>query len=392
MKQTLLIILIEALFLISCSNNKSATLQTVEIDGRTVPVLIFNDVRDTIKLYLSELLDDVSYIKLETTADNKLTRGKWSVGKKYIIGYCSKQGIFQFSSNGDFIRKLAEYGKGPQEVFMPTWTISENEKIIVISDMLKPKSFMCLNLDSGQYIRSIPIAREGNFRNISFVNDSTIACAPIGGNGNPDEYCLFWQNLSGKLIYGIRSRDISKPIYPNENLLYKVGDKFHYKPIYGDTIFSVNGFTFEPYFIFKANGTANTTPDIGETTIEVFADAASFLIFQVSTTTNKRIEGGTTFFESKQKYYYVDLFNKRPYLIAEFYNDLSGERENPVFFQNQTSDLKYISYEAISYLRRIDALKKDPGIKILNREKFIKPGDGLTEDDNPILLTGKFSN
>jgi hypothetical protein len=115
------------------------------------------------------------------------------------------------------------------------------------------------------------------------------------------------------------------------------------------------------------------------------------MIVSLNITTNKIIEGETTLFETKKKYYFVDLLKMKPYLISEFYNDLSGERQEPIFFQNQTSNLKYISYEAVSYLRIITALNKDSKMKVLNRDKFIKLGDGMTEDANPILLSGKFS-
>lgn len=123
------------LLLISCSNNKKGTIEMIAINGKSVPVLKFSDIRDTITINLSRILKDVSFIKLETTNDNKLTRGKWSIGDKYIIGYIRGSGLYQFYSNGKYVRKLANYGKGPQEVAYPTWTSSKEEGHIYIYDL-----------------------------------------------------------------------------------------------------------------------------------------------------------------------------------------------------------------------------------------------------------------
>lgn len=136
MRNLHLTILIGTLLLNSCSNSKTGSLSTTVVNGKSVPLLKFSEIRDTITLTLSQLFDDVSFIKLETTEDNKITRGKWSIGDKYIVGFVRQSGLFQFTSDGKFIRKLANYGKGPQEIYYPIWTISKDESHIYIYDLL----------------------------------------------------------------------------------------------------------------------------------------------------------------------------------------------------------------------------------------------------------------
>jgi hypothetical protein len=384
--------LIGTLLLISCSNNKNGELSTIEIDGKQVPILKFNEIHDTISLNLTEIFKDVTYIKLETRNDNKLVRGKWSIGDKYIIGYIRGSGFFQFESNGKYIRKLANYGKGPFEVSFPYWTISKDESHIYIYDSLKPKNLLCIDLKSGSFQQNIPIALEGMLRNIELLNDSVLICAPIIGTGNPaGSNYLFWQTLSGKLLKTIPARIISsKVIVPSENLLYKVGDKLHYRPIYCDTVFLVKDFAIEPYLILDANKSKNI-PDyeVGSKMTNIFLEGTDFIILQIYEVTEKKMIGeNTTGFESIKKHFFVDKTSNKAYIIYHFNNDLFGFEEDPISFADQSSSRNYIYLETISLLKRIERLKSDPQIKVIDRKRILDLEVGVTESDNPILITG----
>lgn len=391
MRNLHLTILIGTLLLNSCSNSKTGSLSTTVVNGKSVPLLKFSEIRDTITLTLSQLFDDVSFIKLETTEDNKITRGKWSIGDKYIVGFVRQSGLFQFTSDGKFIRKLANYGKGPQEIYYPIWTISKDESHIYIYDLLKPKNFLCFDLNSGLFDKEIPIPLEGLLKNIYFINDSVLICAPIIGTGNPaGNYYLFWQKLSGELIEGVPARTSSKPIVPSENLLYPVGDNFHYRPIYSDTIFQVNGYQIEPYIVLDADNTRiNPENEIGKTNSTIFIETTNFIIIQTDKITSKEVIGENTIgYQGSKKYFYVDKLHNRPYVISKFNNDLLGQQQDPISFEDQSSNTKYISIEAISLLKRISAIRRDPSIKIKDRNTILNLEDGLTENDNPVLIIG----
>jgi hypothetical protein len=395
MKLYLHFILIATLLLISCSNNKDGEIPTIEIDGKQVPFLKFGEIKDTISLNLTDILNNVSYIKLETRNDNKLVRGKWSVGNKYVIGYIRGSGLYQFNSKGEYIRKLANYGKGPQEVSSAYWTISKDESYIYIYDSLKPKKLLCINLNSGTFQENIPLALEGLLRNIELINDSILICAPILNTGGPaGDYFLFWQTLSGSLLSTVPARiNPNKIMVPSENLLYKVGDQLHYKPIFCDTVFLVKGYTIEPFFILDANKSKNI-PDyeVGSKMINVFLEGTDFMVLQIYEVTEKKMIGeNTTGFESIKKYFFVDKTSNKAYIISHFINDLFGFEEDPISFADQSSSRNYIYLETISLLKRIERLKSNPKIKVIDRKRIIDLGIGVTENDNPILITGTFN-
>lgn len=396
MKHLLLFKLIGALLIISCSNSNHGTLPMIEINGKQVPILKFNEVRDTISLSLSQLLDDVSFIRLETKDEYKLSGGKWSIGEKYIVGYCRRSGMFQYTSDGKFIRKFSNFGKGPLEVYYPNWTISKDESHIYIYDLLKPKNLLCFDLDSGLFTKNIPISLEGQLKNICLINDSVLVCAPIIGTGEPaSDYYIFWQNLAGKFIKGIPARNITKPTVPSENILYRVGNYLHYRPVYGDTIFQLNDFQMEPCFIFEIDKKlVNPENDIGHTKITVLTESPDFILIETYTINSKDVIGENTIgYTGKYKYYFINKLNKSPYLINSFYNDFTGEKlRQLISFEDQISDLKYISIDAFSLLKKINRIKLDSGIKVKSRDAFINLGVGMTENDNPVLLVGKFVN
>jgi hypothetical protein len=395
MKHLQPLILIAALLIIDCSNHKQRTIPLTQINGESVPILRFKDIKDTITLNLSQLLDKVHYVKLETNDASKLSAGKWSIGEKYLICFSYDLGIFQFTSDGKFIRKLVSMGNGPQEVNFPLWTISKNENEILIFDNSKTKNFQCFDLNTGLFIKSIPTALEGQLKNFFYENDSTLICAPLVGTSTAaGGYNVFWQNLSGKLIKGFKTV-ISDGSFDNgDNLIYPVGDYFHLRPVNGDTIFNLRDSRMQPSFIFDPqNNLISSESDIGRTTFSVQTETPEFMIIGTFTVTEKESTGpNSTRSKGKSANYYIDKGTNRAYIISSFYNDYVGEKQGPAIIRNQPSDLKYVYMEALSLIKKINKIKLDPNIKIINRDQFINLGVELKEDDNPVLIIGKIAH
>src|SRR5665648_51170 len=143
MKQFLMIILTGTLFSTAGFISQEKEIPVVSKLKEDVPVIRLSDIKDPIVVNMFQFFNNVSYVKLETRDDNKLGRVKWIIGNKYLVGYDRGSGFVQFTSDGKFIRKFANYGKGPQEVSYPIWTVSKDESHIYIYDFLKPKYFLC---------------------------------------------------------------------------------------------------------------------------------------------------------------------------------------------------------------------------------------------------------
>lgn len=381
------LILILIFLIISCGNIQNWNFQKVANNSKNISVVDLSKIKEEKTVTTSQLFSNVSYIKLETLNNNILGSVKWSIGNKYIVGYASGLGFYQFTTDGKYIRKLANFGRGPQEVYYPSWTISKDERHIYIYDQLKPKSFLCINLITGYFDKNIPIPVEGFLRNIELINDSILICAPVNGEGKPaSKYALFWQTLSGKLIETIPSRIKSKPIIPSDNLLYRVGDQLHYRPLNSDTIFQVNGYRIDPYIIFKSNNTKSDT-DIGSTRLDVYLETPDFFLIALRTLKSKNIIGQDAIGDvSESKDYIIDKKNGKAYLIKYFINDFIGQTWMPYSLVNQNSPRKYISIEAALLKKQVKTLRSDSEITIKDRDKILNLADSMTEFDNPIIV------
>jgi hypothetical protein len=160
----------------------------------------------------------------------------------------------------------------------------------------------------------------------------------------------------------------------------------------GDTIFQIKDFKMEPTFIFKLEN-SDQQSDPGSTTFSILTETPDLIIVRTSTVTEKVIAGPNSFRSKiKNAFYYVDKTKNKAYVISSFYNDYLGEKQNPRPIETQTGDQRYFGEEAVSLLKKINAIKSDPDIKILNRETFLNIGRELTENDNPILFIGTLTS
>ena len=108
MKKLSYLLLTAVLLLASCSNNKTDT-------STLNHVFDLKNIKDTISLSLSNLITDVSFVRIETSDKILISEGDWLVGDKYIVVHERKQGIFQLDKKGGFIRQLTIMGNGPHD-------------------------------------------------------------------------------------------------------------------------------------------------------------------------------------------------------------------------------------------------------------------------------------
>jgi hypothetical protein len=74
-----------------------------------------DNVQNSIDLKLSDLADGFRFVALETSKNAIINSNNYYVGKDFIIVF-SQDGIYKFSSNGKFFKKIAAYGRGPAEI------------------------------------------------------------------------------------------------------------------------------------------------------------------------------------------------------------------------------------------------------------------------------------
>jgi hypothetical protein len=393
MKNLIFMIVAGIILLVSCAKEESKEVTYTKVNGKKVPLLHFEDVKDSISLSLSDVVSGVEFVKLETREDALISQAEWIVGKKYLIAFCYDQGLFQFDRDGKFVRKLAFIGRGPKEIQYPVFNISEKNDLLFLVERNSPVYILSIDLETGSFLNNILLTRPGRIQNIILTKDTILACAPLVDSGLPSgKYYFFRQTTSGIFIDGILTGNKEGESYDNgENLLYKVGESLHYRPVNSDTVFLIKKNHLEPFFIFDAGNNA-LGPDvqIGRTTFSIVAETPGYFILKIFTITTKEQMGEKAFrYKGKQQLLLIDKKNERAHYISSFYNDFTGEKLNPYYAKFQSNGIFYMAIDAYSLLEKIEKVKSDPNLEIKNRDDFLKLSEGLTENDNPVLLIGK---
>ncbi len=116
--------------LIGCNNTpNSESAEIIHLD-------IASGLKTKKHLLLSEIVDSIEYIKLETNKDCVLPRAYRVFGQKYLV-FASRTPakVLLFSRQGEFIRQIGNAGQGPGEYSQPNHVdLSPDEDKIVIVD------------------------------------------------------------------------------------------------------------------------------------------------------------------------------------------------------------------------------------------------------------------
>jgi hypothetical protein len=115
---------------------------------------------------LSEMIDSVEYIKLETRPECLISSASRVIGKKYILLLNGRPPqVLLFDRTGKFIRPIGKIGKGPGEYTYPDCVdLSPNEERIIVHD-ISQRLFMEFSVD-GSLISTYPaprITEEGSY-------------------------------------------------------------------------------------------------------------------------------------------------------------------------------------------------------------------------------------
>ncbi len=127
MLRPLAIMLTGAILLTACQNESKTDLITIDI---------LEGLKTEKEFRLSEIADNVEYVKLETTPECLLSRASYTIGKKYILAVQDNpEQIFLFDRKGKLLRKIGQRGKGPGEYTSMTPTeMDPDETYILVTD------------------------------------------------------------------------------------------------------------------------------------------------------------------------------------------------------------------------------------------------------------------
>ena len=190
---------------------------------------------------MTDIADSFRLVPLETTEECLLDdRSEFYIGKNYILAY-DKNGVFKFSAEGKFIKKLIGTGRGPNEFSNPLlclFMVDEKRDLLYINDYGHQGFYLLYDLKSEQFLKPVKQCFPAyGFFNIE--NDSLIIASNLLNNS---EYAIFRQNFNGEFVSGISNKkkyiSNQQELYQNGRLI-KADSIFYYYSTYDDTLFRI---------------------------------------------------------------------------------------------------------------------------------------------------------
>ncbi len=362
------------------------------INGHQITELKIKNIKDSISLNLSDFFEETRFVKVETNdsvfIDNK---GRWIVSDNYLIFISyGNYGVLQFDSNGKFIRQLLKNGFGPNEVLAPKIVFSEDEEQIYVSEQSKRFLFN-IDLETGKFLNPIPLAHFGSIKAFSFIDRETLLMLPKYKASDKNEYLLYTQNKTGKLINGIIKPSLINEVSGGEIIRDKV--KTFIKPSMSDTIYFLSDDKLLPIYSF----------DIGENPDDYWKVKkglwsywlnfmnTNYMILEVYIITGIEIKNGNTNGVGKMLYILYDTKQEKVQFLSGFKDDLL---QNSIDSYNQNFNSNGLKFSVLNAITAIELRNKviNGDTKIKNEKAFLEVTKNLNENDNPILLIGKMKN
>jgi WD40 repeat protein len=356
---------------------------------KPVPVIDLQNPGGTKDLYLSELLDDIHIVKLETA--DEILLGQYTnylVGERYIISIDNDK-ILQFSNNGGFLRTLANAGNGPEEFLRAeAFALDDKNDILYVNHRGDSRHIIAYDLKKGERINRIPTGVDNLISQIIVSGDSLLTIVP---RMNKD-YNLYNLTTSGKLINGIappRVRGIGL-----QTSIDMVMNNLYYMPKEYDTLYIVNTTSCDPYcFFYVEDRFTYENNEIGNF-VYLSANAPGFIIANKAHASIKLNDDGETFSMNADKLtrYFINKNDFTVTVIKDFKNDFLGFDEELDQWDDYlfiTNNLGYVCYSAFELKQNIEKTLESKKIDELIKHRISTLNEKIKENDNPILVIGK---
>ena len=348
----------------------------------------------TAKTRLSDLIQSIEYIPLETTGNSLIgTVRLFDVSPNYtVIWTLPSRDIYLFKRNGEFVSKIGRLGHGPGEYYIVNGIhINEVKKQIEIISGVYGKSTLFVYDFNGTFQKSVPLdptlgycirkyRNHGLFKNASRgtirkpVNTYKIA---TWGNFNIVTEAVslipltFTGSYSGNGTGSPREYLLNGKLYIRDTSL-------------NDTIYQINNdFSFTPYYSLNA-GKYEITIELRSNTDKFAKECSLYLSYM-------------DLFEINNHFYFSFLFEKKKYFSAvnkstgkSYYfpsekgipNDWDGGPD--IWFTRQDEKTMYGFIPASEFLEHKNKLTPKGPQSAIKRMNELK--ETLLEDDNPVFV------
>jgi len=394
-----LTILFLAIIIVSCTNHKRKN------QDKAVYNVSFENCRTTIDLKLSDLVDSIKLVRLETTPESLIANSPRIILTRDNIIVIDMNGIYKFTPEGRFVRKIIKFGRGPEELSpVIDYYFYERRNLLFIADRIQNKDrFQIYDIEEEEFLEPVMKCFPGTWGDFLVYNDSLImgSMEPIRVDTN--RYAMFIQNFKGELVTGMtNSRKVLDAVLNKETvqrLLFCQGEKdiFVYY-VYDDTLFRFSNNNLSPYLIVSYNSQRNYMRsmgyEIGESRVGYpSVDNSSFILLNESIYKgqSQSQEDGWIKHNYDRYYYFLNKSDRSFSRIKSYTDNITGKMHEcngkelnfPTVLPGNKICVLYNPYE-LSNDNSKENLSTLSDLSI----QLQKIQEGLNPMDNPVLLIG----
>lgn len=402
-------------FFCSCDSKKS---KSQDYSDSVIRIDLLSNPKSTIKK-LSEFAKDVEYIPLQTTKNSLLGEFALKIvnvdNRIYIHNSGLNGGIMCFDTDGKFLFKNQNYGRGPgQYTTLSDFDVSSDNKIMTILSNVDQKLFIYNISETGSSFERSFSLKETFPLTIGMVPETNYAFLAIDPRKPDTPILSLLINTDGDTIHFkpniYRSRQDKPMAYARWSLVYLSQKLVCFREYFSDTVFYVDAInrSFKPRIIFDTHGILVTPEMIGhperkkENTIALSAiyETSRYVFYYLSYSKNNDVfynchlfdKTTNTTYELDTETFDVTIANiPRPVDKIKFKDDLKG---GPDF----TQDVRRLNAHcsAGKMFSMVDAITlknyvtgedfKNARITDSKKEQLKKLAESLTDIDNPVLV------
>lgn len=413
-------------FLIGCSNSSNEKNGEKSVEPFKISFDLEN-LSENGSPMMSDVIDSLEYIKLEINQEFQIGSilDRPYISDDYIFIQCSnKVGLLQYKRNGEFVRKIGSYGRGPGE-YLELRDFYVDDKRRLIYTIPNWKSVLCkYNYTNGEFIEETPISYltenvnstyENNISSVYSFSDNELLINPTGVRRSRElKYDVFYTlNLtSGKIIHrknsklfgleNLKTNAIRSSVLASiPNIVwYDSNDHLNFWESLNDTVFIVNSdFTTIPRIIVDFGSCkldvqtvlSKFDPTVYSNKLLILSnlcESSRYLFFRFAFQ-DRYI--ALSYDKTTGDQHYLGSISSEQYKINKqfsgIYNDIDGGFSNMEQYDKLMWFATYQSHEMIDKLTPEHFEKIRSKVKYPERlDKLKEFVSSLDENDNPIFV------
>lgn len=374
---------IAGMLLIGSCVTSSPGVRVEEINGEKLYVCEVPEVRDSIVLPLSELIESLHIVKLDTAREALIKGGVVVMSDNYIgIKSWDNLPFKLFDKKGKYLRDIGAIGKGPGEymvlgcsqideandrIYLLPWQTGQLLRYDLEGKLLPPVKLACSFIPKGRFS-----VRDGRL---------TVVTLPFKGSV---EYFAFHQDLDTNVYSKIPAKPYAIPFdYSNEVLYSQNTDA---TDLYLFQFFTPVQDSLYHYDVTNNRLIPRFTADFGDVKIPIHTFGEFPRYYYMELAEQKQV--GPNSYTSDQ-YKYILVSKKKPQAhYFRIVDDLllKGEEVSHYAFTNK---MFIQNWPAITLKEKLEKALERQDLTEEVRHRIKETLSGMTEEDNNVIVWGK---